>query len=1475
MKNINLMNSPLSMGTLLRKVCLFFWKSLFKKNINPASGARATGGWSLLLLVGLLFGGVGDVYGQCPDGLAIQIAQTAAICDGDVAEITVTATSGTFAVGTYNINYSLNGVGNAAIGTVDASNPSVLTFPTGVLTNSMNNGTLVLTNIISISTSGTVCDLTNFMNNSIMLAVNPLPAVPGLTSSDNMICMGENVTFTATPSGFSIYEFFVDNVSTGSGSTATFNTALLTNNQQVTVQVIDVNGCANTSDPITTAVNNLVTASAVSSDTAVCIGEIVNLTGSTISGATMGQWSIAPVPVPAGVMIDGIATMQPDTVTFSTTVPGTYTLILTTTDPMGGCPAVSDSVTIVVSTTKFPTLSDTTVQCDEAIITTPFAVFNCVDTVFAFPASLEQENGTTPETHTFASNGSTTRLIRWFFDDGQGNLFTRSQTITYTADMTPPMAMCTTGTTNLSVDSFGMVVIDPASLAVDTYDNCSVFDSLTFSSSMATVPCDSLNNTFNIDIYVEDAAGNRDTCEASIKIVDTIAPIFFGVPANDTIDCSANILVMPILTAVENCGMVASMKDTLISTRVDTATTAYPDPTTNPAYYNYTITHEWIATDTTGNTDTARQVIVVEDRYGPIINYPDTMIVPATGTACIGSAVLDLGVSVTDNCSDSLKLLQFSTTSTFTTATTTNIADSNNVVTLDTIIGDTTVYIKAIDFSNNTTIDTLTILVMDQGAPIASCATSVSVSIGASGTLILVPADIDQNSRDACSTPTLTLSRDSFACADIGQTFPIVLTATDEDGNIASCTSMVTIQQGNTAPCGSGGGGNNMDCVGFNITSITSTALTATGANDGTATVVGGGASGAYNYQWVLGNLIVGNTATIVGLVPGTYSVTVTDQANANCTMSQTVIVQDAPVIPPTGPRTAQFIICDVAGAPGSIVQVPVKVVGFDNVTSFAMSYNLANTTDAQFVTPNPIGSPAFTAISSGPNTSSRVNVLWVSSTGQTLADSSVIFTISMVLGANNATVPITIGGSGNATALEVAGIVNGQSVFLTGSGVNNNVTIGTGGGGVVDPPTNDPTITGQITVEDLRGVEGANVNVTGGTITSTVTNATGDYGVTVVPNTSYTITPFEDDNHINGVNLGDMIRIARHIARIDFLDSPLQLIAADVNRDGRVNSRDRSEIFQIVLGRESRFDNNTSWRFIPKSHVFPASTLPPNGQPGLSYPESITVNSGEAGMNNLDFWAVKVGDVDSMAIVPFRNTPIATSRSREEMVFKVQDQLIEAGTRIAVPFKANDFTALSGYQMTIDGAATLSLAEVESGALKVSMSNFYQNERQANQLSTVWYTPEAQTVADDETLFTLYFDVQENGHLSDLLAINSEFIEALAIDAQDNHLDIAIEFEAAVLPTTEAVSASFELYQNRPNPFRTTTTIGFNLPTIETATLRVFDLAGRQLHQVTQVYQKGYNEVLVNSSQWTSGVLYYELETATQVARQKMILIE
>lgn len=65
----------------------------------------------------------------------------------------------------------------------------------------------------------------------------------------------------------------------------------------------------------------------------------------------------------------------------------------------------------------------------------------------------------------------------------------------------------------------------------------------------------------------------------------------------------------------------------------------------------------------------------------------------------------------------------------------------------------------------------------------------------------------------------------------------------------------------------------------------TATAESALNANDGTATAQPSGGTSPYTYLWSNG----GMTATITGLAPGSYTVTVTD-AN-NCTASQTVIV--------------------------------------------------------------------------------------------------------------------------------------------------------------------------------------------------------------------------------------------------------------------------------------------------------------------------------------------------------------------------------------------------------------------------------------------------------------------------------------------------------------------------------------------------------------------------------------------------------
>ncbi|WP_157471469.1 hypothetical protein [Marinifilum fragile] len=72
------------------------------------------------------------------------------------------------------------------------------------------------------------------------------------SDSDNSICTGDNVIFTAT--GGANYNFKVDGISVQNGTGSTYSTTGLTNGQEVTVDVTNGNGCISTYAGITTTV---------------------------------------------------------------------------------------------------------------------------------------------------------------------------------------------------------------------------------------------------------------------------------------------------------------------------------------------------------------------------------------------------------------------------------------------------------------------------------------------------------------------------------------------------------------------------------------------------------------------------------------------------------------------------------------------------------------------------------------------------------------------------------------------------------------------------------------------------------------------------------------------------------------------------------------------------------------------------------------------------------------------------------------------------------------------------------------------------------------------------------------------------------------------------------------------------------------------------------------------------------------------
>jgi hypothetical protein len=85
----------------------------------------------------------------------------------------------------------------------------------------------------------------------------------------------------------------------------------------------------------------------------------------------------------------------------------------------------------------------------------------------------------------------------------------------------------------------------------------------------------------------------------------------------------------------------------------------------------------------------------------------------------------------------------------------------------------------------------------------------------------------------------------------------------------------------------------------------------------------------------------------------------------------------------------------------------------------------------------------------------------------------------------------------------------------------------------------------------------------------------------------------------------------------------------------------------------------------------------------------------------------------------------------------------------------------------------------------------------------------------------------------------------------------------------------SFELLQNEPNPFSGSTQIGYILPANGEVTLKLFDLAGRQLLIQTVNGLKGLNKIAIDEEQIKAkGLVYYQIQFQGYTATKKMLIL-
>lgn len=137
---------------------------------------------------------------------------------------------------------------------------------------------------------------------------------------------------------------------------------------------------------------------------------------------------------------------------------------------------------------------------------------------------------------------------------------------------------------------------------------------------------------------------------------------------------------------------------------------------------------------------------------------------------------------------------------------------------------------------------------------------------------------------------------------------------------------------------------------------------------------------------------------------------------------------------------------------------------------------------------------------------------------------------------------------------------------------------------------------------------------------------------------------------------------------------------------------------------------------------------------------------------------------------------------------------------------------------------------------------------------------------------FNLYYH-----KTSDLLsAFNNTFFHKMSKLAMGTLGVLVGVFKQTDVVSSDAMIPAYTLKQNYPNPFNPTTTLSYELQSVEFVTLEVFDMLGRRI--ITLVEEKqpaGQHAVLWNATGQASGIYLYRLKAGEFIESKLMALIK
>ena len=406
------------------------------------------------------------------------------------------------------------------------------------------------------------------------------------------------------------------------------------------------------------------------------------------------------------------------------------------------------------------------------------------------------------------------------------------------------------------------------------------------------------------------------------------------------------------------------------------------------------------------------------------------------------------------------------------------------------------------------------------------------------------------------------------------------------------------------------------------------------------------------------------------------------------------------------------------------------------------------------------------------------------------------------------------------------------------------------------------------------------NIIVTDNTVTDAAGNYQSSTNASMILNNDYVITPSKDDGLLCGVSTLDLVLMSKFILGTQPINNWASLIAADVNKNGSISTADIVELRKMILGINTVFSNNTSWRFFDKKNL-PQVNISTTVPPGKTLfttnvnQESIVIKTLTNANNSAnDFLGVKIGDVSGNWCDSKGSGCAALQRPPRENgdhEIWVDDVAARQGDTFEINVRVGENCVPLVYSagITINTGIAEILEIIPSEIPSLSNDNFNIDVVNGN-VKMLWALERENPIAlhKGDQLFRIRARAKQNiSTLEEVLNLNDNLFEnvSYAFDEETIGHPLVLKYRGA---------SYRQLGKNKDNQTSSETivtlseagqslTLKYYTPQAGNTQLAVYDLQGRLVLQKKIESILGYNSIDIDfNNQKQSEMYLYYLET-------------